>query len=203
MYSRFSSVFQLVLGIVKVLSASQRGQTGMEIALVGVVCATCVLGGVMIATSDEAAEQLESVFDAGIAQASGTLIVSGSVIATASGEPLSVDEIVFTLGTIGEPVPVNLGGLAESDRLVVAFTSASAFDNDVFYTASELRGDGDGFLEPGELAEIRLSVSNIGDGTLAIGPLEDWTLQISAPSGGNLQVSRTMPFALQPVNSLH
>jgi len=174
----------------------------MEIALVGVVCAICVLGGVMIATGEEAAEQLDSVFHAGIAQASGTLVVGGSVIATASGDPLHVNEIVLTLGTIGQPIPVALDSTAETDRLLVAFTSETAFDNDVAYTATELRGDGDGFLEPGETAEVRLSVVDIADGTLEIGPTEDWMLQISAPSGGRLEVSRTMPFALQPVNAL-
>jgi len=202
MYSRLSSLFLLVLGAVRRLNTSQRGQTGMEIALVGVVCATCVLGGVMIATSEEAAEQFESVFRAGLTQASGTLVVSGSVVATASGDPPRVDEIVLILGTIGEPAPVTLDSTAVADRLVVSFAGATAFDNDIAYTATELRGDGDGLLEPGETAEVRLIVTNIGDGTLLIGPSEDWTLQIAAPSGGLLEVSRTMPFALQPVNSL-
>ena len=202
MYSRLSSWFLLVLNAARRFDISQRGQTGMEIALVGVVCATCVLSGVMIATSEEAAEQLDSVFHAGLTQASGTLIVSGSVIATASGDPPSVDEIVLTLGTIGEPAPVALDSTAEAGRLVIAFASAGAFDNDVTYVATELRGDGDGMLEPGETAEVRLSVAGIAGGSLEVGPSEDWTLQISAPSGGILEVSRTMPFALQPVNSL-
>jgi len=201
MYSRFSSVFQLVLRTARYLN-TQRGQTGMEIALIGVVCASCVLGGVILTTSDEATEQLDSVFHAGLAQASGTLIVSGSVIATAAGDPPSVDTIVLTLGTIGEPAPVALDSSAESGRLGVAFTSETAFDNDIPYTAVELRGDGDGFLEPGETAEVRIHVADIGDGTLTIGPIEAWTLRINAPSGGDLEVSRTMPFALQPVNSL-
>jgi flagellin FlaB len=202
MYSRISSLFLPVLDAARRLHISQRGQTGMEVALVGVVCATCVIGGVMIASGEEAAEQLDSVFHAGIVQASGTLVLSGSVIATASGDPPSVDEIVVTLGTIGRPAPVALDSTAETDRLVVAFAGAAAFDNDVAYTATELRGDGDGLLEPGETAEVRIDVSTIADGTLVIGPSEDWTLQIGAPSGGIVQVSRTMPFALQAVNSL-
>ena len=75
--------------------------------------------------------------------------------------------------------------------------------NDVAYIATELRGDGDGLLEPGETAEVRIDVSTIADGTLVIGPSEDWTLQIVAPSGGIVRVSRTIPFALHAVNSLH
>jgi archaellin len=203
MKSRLTSLFLLVLNVARRLNTSQRGQTGTEVALIGVVCATCVLGGVLITTSDEATEQFESVFHAGLAQASGTLVVNGSVVATASGDPLDVDEIILTLGTIGKPAPVVLDSAAESERLVVGFLGEAAFDNDVSYAASEIVGDGDGLLEPGEIAEVRLAVADIGDGTLSIGPTEDWTLQISSPAGGNLSVSRTMPFALQPVNSLH
>jgi len=203
MYSRLSSLFLLVLSAIRRLNTSQRGQTGTEIALVGVVCATCVLGGVLITSSEEAAAQFESVFHAGLGQASGTLIVNGSVVATASGDPAKVDEIILTLGTIGKPSPVLLDSAADSERLVVAFQGDTVFDNDVPYTASEIVGDGDGLLEEGETAEVRLNVADIGDGTLAIGPMENWTLQLSAPAGGLLTVSRTMPYALQPVNSLH
>ena len=135
------------------------------------------------------------------AWSSGTLLVSGSVIVTAGGEPASVDQIVFTLDTIGEPAPVALDSAAE-ERLVIAFSSDSRFDNDVPFTAVELRGDGDGLLEPGELAEFRLNVADIDDGSVFIGPSDSWTLRISAPAGGVIEVSRTMPLTLETVNSL-
>ncbi len=66
----------------------------------------------------------------------------------------------------------------------------------------ELRGDGDGALEPGETAEIRISILDSGGGPSASAQCKG-TLQISAPSGGDIEVSRTMPFVLQSVNSLH
>jgi hypothetical protein len=203
MNSCLFSLFQFVLRAIRHLNTSQSGQTGTEIAIIGVVCASCVLGGVIITTSDEAAAQFESVFHAGLAQASGTLIVNGSVIATASGEPPSVDAIVLTLGTIGEPSPVLLDSAAEGERLVISFHSETSFDNDVPYTATEIVGDGDGLLEAGEIAEVRVSVIDIDSGALSIGPMDDWTLQLNSPAGGILEVSRTMPYALQPVNLLH
>jgi hypothetical protein len=63
-------------------------------------------------------------------------------------------------------------------------------------------GDGDGLLEPGETMSLRVSVSAIGDGSVVIGASDAWTLQISAPFGGVVDVSRTMPFALDRVNAL-
>ena len=203
MNSRLLSLLHFALNAIRYLNASQRGQTGTEIAIIGVVCASCVLGGVVITTSDEAAAQFESVFHAGLAQASGTLILNGSVIATASGDPPSVDEIVLKLGTIGEPSPVSLDSTAEEDRLVVSFQSTAGFDNDVAYTASEIVGDGDGLLEAGEVAELRINIADLDNGALSIGALQDWTLQLSSSAGGILEVSRTMPYALEPVNSLH
>ena len=106
MFNRLYVLFLAALVTLRQFNVSQRGQTGMEVALIGVVCSGCVLGGVVIATSEEAVDQLESVFHAGLEQASGTLIVTGSVIATASGDPPSVDSLVLTLGTIGEPFGV-------------------------------------------------------------------------------------------------
>ena len=44
MYSRISSLFLPMLDAARRLHISQRGQTGMEVALVGVVWATCVIG---------------------------------------------------------------------------------------------------------------------------------------------------------------
>jgi archaellin len=200
MVNRLLSLFPLLSRLVRSFNAAQSGQTGMEVALV-VVCASCVLGGVLITTSDEAAAQLESVFHTGLDQASGTLILNGSVISTASGDPLSADSIVLTLGTIGEPVPVVLDQ-TQPDSLTLAFSNSDAFDNDVPYTAVELCGDGDCLLEAGETAQLTVPIASIGDGTLHLGPMQSWTLQVSAPSGGIVEVTRTMPFALDAVNSL-
>jgi len=203
MLNRLLSLFLLGLTAAMRATRGERGQTGMEIALVGVVCATCVLGTVVIATSDEASQQLESVLHASLSQASGTLVVNGSVVAIAGGEPLGVQEIVITVGVIGKPGPVLLDSSAEGERLVVSFLGDSVYDSDVPYTAAEIVGDHDGLLEAGETAELRLDIAAIGDGSLAIGPNEDWTLELRAPVGGVVDVSRTMPFALQKVNSLH
>lgn len=167
-----------------------------------VATTSCVIGGVIITTGEEAADELERVFHAGLDRAGGTLVINGSIVATASGDPLKLDEIVVTLGTIGKPAPVLLDSASEGERLVVGFQGRTAFDNDVPYIADEIIGDGDGHLETNETAELRLSVADIGDGTLAVGPAEEWTLLISAPTGGTIEVSRTTPFALQPVNTL-
>jgi archaellin len=182
--------------------SNERGQTGMEIALVGVVCASCVLGTVVIATGTEATQQLEGVVRSGLSRASGTLIVNGSVVVTAQGAPLAADEIIFTLGVVGKPEPLDLNFSAAADRLVVAFLGETAYDADVPYTAVEIVGDHDGLLEAGETAELRVAVSGIADGAVQVRASDAWTLQLTAPFGGVIEVSRTMPFALDRVNAL-
>jgi archaellin len=203
MLDRLFSWFLPLLTATMRASSSERGQTGMEIALVGVVCATCVLGTAVIATSDEASRQLDSVFRSGIQRASGTLVLNGAVVATADGTPANVAEIVLNLGVIGRPGPVSLSHDAASERLVVAFRDETTYDPDVPYTATEIVGDHDGLLEAGETAVIRVATAAIADGALLIGPLDAWTLEVSAPFGGLVEVSRTMPFALDRVNDLH
>ena len=197
----FSSFFSLLAAAMRA-GSNERGQTGMEIALVGVVCASCVLGAAVITTGEEASQQLESVFRSGMQRASGTLVVNGTVIATADGAPLQADEIVLNLSVIGRPGPVQLDRAAAGERLVVAFRGETAFDPDVPYTAREIAGDADGLLEAGETVVLRVAVSGIAGGTVAIGPSDAWTLEISAPFGGIVEVSCTMPFALDRVNAL-
>jgi archaellin len=180
----------------------ERGQIGMEIALIGVVCATCVLGGVVIANGEEASQQLDSIFRSGVQRSSGTLVNNGTVVVMASGTPPIADEIILTLSVVGRPGPVPLDYSMAGERLAVAFSSQTTYDPDVPYTATEVLGDGDGFLEPGETVSIRVPVSAIGDGSVVIGASSSLTLQISAPFGGVVEVSRTMPFALDRVNAL-
>jgi hypothetical protein len=203
MLSRTLSLFLRLLAAARRAGNDERGQTGMEIALIGVVCASCVLGAVVITTSDEANQQLQSVLHAGLARSSGTLIVAGPVVVMADGTPATVDEIVLTVGTIGAPEPASLDPTAGGDRLVVAFQNEDVFDADLPFLATEIVGDHDGFLEAGETAELRVRVSDVGDGSLTLGPLAAWTLQLSAPYGGIVSVSRTMPLALDRVNALH
>jgi archaellin len=203
MLSRTLSLFLQLLAAARRTGNDERGQTGMEIALIGAVCASCVLGTVVITTSDEASQQLESVLRAGLARASGTLIVTGPVVVTSDGTPATVDEIVLTVGTIGTPGPASLDPTAEGDRLLVAFQNEDVYDSDLPYVATEVIGDHDGYLEAGETAELRIRMSDVGDGSVTLGPLAAWTLQLSAPYGGIVSVSRTMPLALDRVNALH
>ena len=202
MLSRTLSLFRQLLAAARRTGNDECGQTGMEIVLIGAVCASCVLGAVVITTSDEASQQLQSVFHSGLARASGTLIVSGPVVVMADGTPAAVDEIVLTVGTIGSPGPASLDPAAEGDRLLVAFQNEDVYDADLPFLATEILGDHDGFLEAGETAELRIRVSDVGDGSLTLGPLDAWTLQLSAPYGGIVSVSRTLPLALDRVNAL-
>jgi archaellin len=82
MHSRLLFLSGLLSTLVRRFNAAQRGQTVLEAAVVCLVCTPCVIGGVLITTGEEAAEQLQSVFQNGIQQASGTLVLSGSATTT-------------------------------------------------------------------------------------------------------------------------
>ena len=200
---RLLSQYLQLLAAALLCRGHERGQVGMEIALVGVICASCVLGAVVLATSDQASQQVDGVLRAGLYKSGGRLVVKGSVVALAEGDPLQVDEIVFTLGVAGNPGPVSLGNSSAAPRLVLAFRGETVLDNDVPYTAAEIVGNGDGLLQAGEIAEVRVAIDGINDGSLVLGPTSQWALELQAPVGGVLEIRRTLPFALQRVNSLH
>ena len=71
------------------------------------------------------------------------------------------------------------------------------------YVATEIIGDGDLLLEPGEL--FTLSV-NATDNPATIGTLsinERWTLELQTPVGAVIDLTRTMPAQLSAVMLLH
>jgi archaellin len=202
MLNRLFSWFLHQLGAAVCTGESERGQTGMEIALVGVVCAACVLGAVVLTTGQQASQQFDAIFRAGMQRSGGTLLVNSTVVATADGSPLRTRDIAVTISVLGKPAPLSLDSSAPGERLVVGFLGATVVDPDVPFTATEIVGDHDGLLELGETVVLRVPVVGIDDGSVLIGPSDAWTLQITAPFGGVIEVSRTMPFALDRVNAL-
>lgn len=164
-------------------------------------------GGATIAVSAAAAggdlsfKQMTDVIDASIGRVSGSLEVRGSVIAR-SADSRTVDSLEFSLGVFGDGNGVSLDPASPpAERLVVSYFDGTDYHPDVPYTARFLGGDGDTLLEPGEMASITLGTGDI-DG-VRLEANERVTLELSAPLGGTIDLSRRLPYALQPVMSLH
>ena len=187
------------------LIAGDRGQAGTGVAFICFVGAASVLGAVVIAGGELGAQQFEQAFRSSLGRISGTMEVRGSVIAIASGQPLTVDRIQFVVGINGGGDPIALDSTLSASRLVIAYRDRAAFDVDVPYAALEIVGDGNNLLEPGESAQLTIRLADIdgGEGPPRVGPNSRWTLELQAPVGGMMEITRVMPPGLDPVMQLH
>ncbi len=195
-----------VLRLFKRTARDEQGITGLETAIIliaFVVVATIFAFVVLTAGVFSAERGKETVF-AGLEKARGSAELRGGVVVTATGSTLVVDDIQFSIATTagGEPVPINPNGT--TNRTVLTYRDDLVVDNDVTYTVTNIVGDGDNLLEPGELLLILIDVNGGDiDGTPDLTPNERFTIEVQTPVGAVLDVTRQLPAELAVVMQLH
>ena len=181
----------------------EEGITGLETAiiLIAFVVVATVFAFVVLTTGIFSAERgKESVF-AGLQKARGTAELRGGVVLTASGT--NVTNFQFALATTagGEPVPINPSGT--TNRTVIAYRDEDTVDNDVGYTVTNIVGDSDTLLEPGELKLITIVRATDIDGPPVLIPNERFTIEVQTPVGATLDITRQMPSEVSAVMQMH
>ena len=187
---------------------NERGITGLETAiiLIAFVVVATVFAFVVLTTGIFSAERGKETVFAGLQKARGTMEVRGGVVVADNDSPIVQTGI--TAGTIqwsvantagGDPIP--LDPTATNNRTVLAFRDATVILDDVTYTATEIVGDGDSLLEPGELFVMSVDVSDVTGATFA--PNTRFTFEIQTPVGAVLDLTRSMPAQLDAVMQLH
>jgi flagellin FlaB len=182
---------------------AEDGITGLETAiiLIAFVVVATVFAFVVLTTGIFSSERGKETVFAGLEKARGTMEVRGGVIATSAGA--AVDDIFFSVSTTagGEPVP--LDPAATTNRTVIAYRDATTSDNDVTYTVTNIVGDGDTLLEPGETLLISIDRATGIAPAPAIGPNSRWTIELQTPVGAVIDLTRQMPAELAAVMQLH
>ncbi len=183
----------------------EQGITGLETAiiLIAFVVVATIFAFVVLTTGVFSAERGKETVFAGLEKARGSAELRGGVVVTATGTTLAVDEIQFAVATTagGEPVPMNPSG--DTNRTVMAYRDDNLVDNDVGYTVTNIVGDSDSLLEPGELKVITIDVNTDIDGALDLDPNEKFTLEVQTPVGATLDITRQLPSELRLVMQLH
>jgi len=167
-----------------------------------VVVAT-IFAFVVLTTGVFSAERGKETVYAGLEKARGSMELRGGVVVTSTGTTLSVDDIQFAVATTagGEPVPLNPTG--SNNRTVIAYRDDNIVDNDVSYTVTNIVGDTDTLLEPGELKVVNIDVATGVTPAPALDPNEKFTIEIQTPVGATLDVTRQLPSELRTVMQLH
>jgi flagellin FlaB len=182
----------------------ERGITGLETAiiLIAFVVVATIFAFVVLTTGIFSAERGKETVFAGLAKARGTMEVRGGIVVSATGSPLAVDDISFTVATTagGEAIPLDPD--ATNNRTVIAYRDDSTIDDDVTYTATDIVGDNDTLLEPGEVKVIHIASSDIS-GTPDLAANNRFTLEVQTPVGAVLDITRQLPPELAEVMQLH
>jgi flagellin FlaB len=184
----------------------ERGITGLETAiiLIAFVVVATVFAFIVLTTGIFSAERGKETVFAGLAKARGTMEVRSGVVVQSAGCPAAcvVTGIQFQVSTTagGEAVPIDFA--STTNRTVIAYRSATVVVNDMEYVSTEVVGDGDLLLEPGELFTIELLAADNAD-LAALVANERWTLELQTPVGAVIDITRSMPAQLDTVMQLH
>ncbi|GBD13443.1 hypothetical protein HRbin24_01471 [bacterium HR24] len=187
------------------LARGQRGITGLETAiiLIAFVIVASVFAFVTLSTGLFSAERSKETIFSGLAKAQSNLELHGSVVLTGvvlTGSDATDGSLTFQLALAAGGSPISLDPAATNSRVVMNFTDANSRVEDVTYTATDIVGDGDTMLEPGELFTITI---DLGGNSLVLSPNERFTIEVVAPQGGSMLIARTMPPAIDAVVDLH
>jgi flagellin FlaB len=169
-----------------------KGITGLEtaIVLIAFVVVAAVFAFVVLSTGLFSSERGKETVYAGLAKTRGSMEISGGVIAESDGTQITDVTMTFTLAAGGDAV--NLDSTDASNTTVISYIDASVTDNDLDYTTTEIVGDGDSLLEPGELAEVTIDLAT-ECATCVVTSNETFTIEVKPPSGSYLVIQRTTP----------
>ncbi len=181
----------------------ERGITGLETAiiLIAFVVVATVFAFIVLTAGIFSAERGKETVYAGLQKARGTMEIRGGVVARAATPP-TVDSIEFTVATSagGDSIPIDPS--ATVNRTVIAYRDGTTVDNDVPYTVTEILGDADNLLEPGELFTITVNIADI-DPAPDMGPNTRFTFELQTPVGAVIDLTRSMPAQIDAVMQLH
>lgn len=179
----------------------ERGITGLETAiiLIAFVVVATVFAFIVLTTGIFSAERGKETVFAGLQKARGTMEIRGGVVVLAT--PPTVESLQFAVSTTAGGDPIPLDPSATSQRTVIAYRDAAVSVNDVAYTTTNIVGDGDLLLEPGELLLITIQASAITGATLV--PNSRFTFEIQTPVGAVIDLTRSMPAQIDAVMQLH
>ena len=174
----------------------ERGVTGLETAiiLIAFVVVAAVFAFVVLSTGLFSSERGKEAVYAGLAKTRGTMELSSGVIATSNGTKIT--KLAFDVALAAGGDAVNLDPAATTNRTVISYIDTSTTVNNVTYTATALVGNSDKLLQPGELFEVAIDMTQAAMSAVTVGTNATFTLEIKPPSGSYMVIQRTTPAAI-------
>jgi len=191
----------------KLLSSLVRREEGMAGPATAIVLSSFVVVGSSLAfvvanTGTFSAQKVSETVMASLDSVLGTLQLGGPVTVIDANNDGVIDEsdhIVLDLRNVPGGSPVLVDPSASSDSLIINYVDAQDRVPGVPYAVAKINGDGDDFLEAGELFEITVQPPAAS----RLDTNETFSLEIVPPGGAPLIVERTMAPATDRVTGLH
>ncbi len=174
----------------------EHGVTGLETAiiLIAFVVVAAVFAFVVLSTGLFSSERGKEAVYAGLAKTRGTMELSSGVIATSNGTKIT--KLTFDVALAAGGDSVNLDPAATTNRTVISYIDTTTTVNNVTYTATALVGNSDKLLQPGELFEINIDMTQASMSAVTVGTNATFTLEVKPPSGSYMVIQRTTPAAI-------
>jgi len=193
---------------------SRRGLTGLETAiiLIAFVIVAAAFAFAVLNLGFASTQKSGEVLRAGMEEATSSIELSGSVIANgaqdSNGEYRIANITIYVKTAVGKR-PIDM----RNETLTVAYFDPYVHidrlvrrtnPNETQVVVTEVTGDGDGFLEFGELWKVVVVVENIYGGidNVELQPNDTFKIEIKPSVGSILKVERTVPPSLDPVMGL-
>jgi len=190
-------------GFLKGLNRNQKGITGLETAiiLIAFVTVASVLAYSVLSAGIFSSEKGKQAVYSGLDQASASLEVRGSVMATAdtTSTPAKVTTVSFTLASVLQDAGVDMTAPKtqgdHTNSVVINYTdSTGTTSNDLLWTATKEGPDRTGNANFLSADEQMLVTVTLPTNTLA--GYGSFTIQVIPPKGAAVTIQRTLPGAL-------
>jgi flagellin FlaB len=193
--------------LLKLLGSLARKEDGMAGPAAAIIFSSFVVVGssfafVVVNTGTFGAEEVAQTMMASLDGVLGTLQPQGPVTVIDVNDDGVIDHsdhIVLDLRNVPGGSPVLVDPSASTDSLIINYADAQDRVPGITYAVAKINGDGDEFLEAGELFEI--TVQPPAGSRLDVN--EMFSLEIMPPAGALLIIDRTMPPAIDRVMRLH
>jgi flagellin FlaB len=171
----------------------ERGITALEtaIVLIAFVVVAAVFAFVVLSTGLFVTERSKETVYAGLAKTRGSMELTGGVLATSDSTKLTALTFDVTLAAGGDSV--NLNPTDTKNRTVISYQDAGHAVSDVTYTINIVTGNSDKLLEPGELFEINVDMTQTAMAAVTVGANQTFTAEVKPPTGSYMVIQRTTP----------
>jgi len=174
--------------------SNEAGITGLEtaIVLIAFVVVAAVFAFVVLSTGLFSSERGKDTVYAGLAKTRGSMALTGGIIAESNTTKVTAIKLTLTLAAGGDSV--NLNPSDTNNRTVISYADTGHSNNNLTYTTSVITGDSDKLLEPGEMLEVTVDLTQ--DSSINLVANSTFTLELKPPQGSYIVVQRTIPASI-------